>query len=143
MGDDRRPVHLAVLLGVSASAYAVSLAAVTSIQSTSDARLNAERAPIDAVATRMAGAHDRIEAAVRDASEAYTLLAQQYDGLVPRVTDMEVSLERLAERAAGVTDDLGSLPSRVRIPAMPRSAPGPAPAPAAKPKTNATTGASG
>lgn len=143
MGDDRRPVHLAVLLGVSASAYAVSLAAVTSVQSASDARLIAERAPVDAAAARMAGAHDRIEAAVREASEAYTLLAQQYDLLVPRVADMETSLERLAERAAGVTDGLGSLPSRVSVPAMPRSAPGPAPAPAAKPKTNATTGASG
>ena len=45
MTEPRRPVHLAVLVGMSASAYAISLAGVAALQSDTDARVAADRAP--------------------------------------------------------------------------------------------------
>ena len=60
MTESRRPIHLAVLVGVSAGAYAISLAGVTALQSTTDARIAAERAPADHAVDVMAVGHDRL-----------------------------------------------------------------------------------
>ncbi len=65
MSDSRRPVHLAVLVGASASVYAISLAGVTALQSATDARLIAERAPADHAADVMARGHDELEDSTR------------------------------------------------------------------------------
>jgi hypothetical protein len=137
---DRRPVHLAVLVGISTAAYAVSLAAVTTMQSDTDARIAADRAPIGLAADSIASEHRDLEAAIDEASRRYTVLTSRYGALEQGVGDMESGLDALAATAAGITDVAGSLPTRISVPAV-RLAP--APRQAAPPATQATTGASG
>ena len=143
MTDARRPLHLAVLVGVSTGTYAIALAGVTALQSASDAAIAADRAPYELAADRLAAGHDRVEAALEDAGRDYDLLASSYDGLAPRLVDMEASLQGLGDRAIRLSDSIGSLPSRVSVPRMPTIRSAPAPAKVSKPATHGTTGASG
>jgi hypothetical protein len=143
MTDARRPLHLAVFVGVSTGAYAVALAAVTTLQSGTDAAINADRAPYDLAADRMASGHDAVEAVLEDATRAYDRLAAAYDGLTPELAAMEVSLESLGDRTARLSDSIGALPTRVAVPRMPTIRSAPAPVKATKPATHGTTGASG
>jgi pimeloyl-ACP methyl ester carboxylesterase len=143
MTDARRPLHLAVLVGVSTGAYAVALAAVTTLQSGTDAAISADRAPYDLAADRMAAGHDQVEAALEVAARAYDRLAADYDGLTPRLTEMETSLRDLGDRTARLSESVSALPSKVSIPRMPTVRSAPAPVKASKPATHGTTGASG
>jgi hypothetical protein len=143
MTDARRPLHLAVLVGVSTGAYAVALAAVTTLQSGTDTAINADRAPYDLAADRMAAGHDEVEAALETAARAYDRLAATYDGLTPELAAMETSLQGLGDRTAKLTDSIGALPTRVTVPRMPTIRSAPAPVKASKPATHGSTGASG
>ena len=142
MTDDRRPIHLAVLLGVSAGAYAVTLAGVTALQAEADAHVQAQRSPIDLAATVMADDRAALEAAAETAAYRYAVLADRYrrSGLV--IEGMEVALDDLALRAGAVAESAASLPTRFALPSV-RSSPRSAPRPASAPATQATTRASG
>ncbi len=100
MTETRRPVHLAVLVGVSAGAYAASLAGVTALQSATDARIAAERAPAKHAVDVMAGGADELETSLDAATHAYTVAAGRYARLAPQLTDMETSLDKLGKRVA-------------------------------------------
>lgn len=115
MTESRRPVHLAVLIGVSASAYAISLAGVTALQSATDTRIAAERAPAGHAADVLARDHDELEASLDEATQAYMRAADGYAGLGPRMVDMETSLATLGKRVAKVTGAANALPGRVRV----------------------------
>lgn len=115
MTESRRPVHLAVLIGVSASAYAVSLAGVTALQSATDTRIAAERAPAGHAADVLARDHDELEASLDEATQAYMRAADRYAGLGPRMVDMETSLATLGKRVAKVTGAANALPGRVSV----------------------------
>jgi len=144
MTDRRFPTHLAVLVGVSAGAYAVSVAGVAALQAHADARLTAERAPFGQAADAAAADHDSLEAAVEIAARRYLELTSRYDQLGGRITTVEDALDSLATRAATLTESAASLPTRFSLPTV-RSAPRvvvSAPRSSA-PKTSATTGASG
>ena len=140
MADIRPPVHVIMLAAGAAGAYALSLAAVTALQSQADSALIDARAPIadaiDAVATPH-GAHER---AVTGAADDYARSAAGYDQLTATLTDVESSLDALAAQTRTVGAGAAGLPSRVRLPTV-RYAPGPAPV--AAPRTHAVTGASG
>jgi hypothetical protein len=138
MTDARRPVHLAVLLGVSACAYAVSLAAVTALQSHADARLAAAREPIGRATDAVAADRRTLEAAVEDVARRYSVLADRYRRSGLSLEEVEASLDELATRAADVSESAASLPTRFRLPSV-----GAAPRSVAAPATHATTGASG
>jgi len=140
MTDQRRPVHLAILVGVSASAYAGSLAFVTTLQSATDASITAQREPIRAAADAIAAGHSELEAAVVEAARRYGLVGDQYGALLPEFTQVEASLDALATTTAKVSNSAQALPTRVSLPkvvAAPRITR------VAAPASHATTGASG
>lgn len=140
MTELRRPLHLAVLAGLSAGAYAGSLALVTMLQSSADAALVAERVPVRAAADEIAASHDGLEAAVAAAANRYSRLAERYSGLLPAIAGIETSIDSLAKTTAAVSDSTLSLPTHVRLPAVQAA---PRVVRVAAPATQATTGASG
>lgn len=143
MTEARRPVHLALLAGLSAGAYAGCLALVAVLQSSADAALIADRAPIRTATQAIAADHDRLEAAMAAATRRYGQLADRYTALLPGIAGVNSSVEALAKTTAGVTNSTLSLPAHVSLPTVravptaPRVVRVPAPA------TQATTGASG
>lgn len=140
MTDVRRLLHLAVLAGLSASAYAGSLALVTMLQSTADEAVIAERAPVRQIADRIAASHDGLESTIAAAARRYNEMTDRYGALQPRLATVEASLDALARTTAGVTDSTLAFPSHISLPKLqvaPRFAAG------AAPTTHATTGASG
>lgn len=140
MIDRRRPIHLAVLVGFSTGAYAAALAGVTTLQSDTDLALIADRAPIARVADAAAFRHDRLEAAVEEASRRYGVLAARYDGFGRGFGDLESAIDGLGARVEIIAESARSLPTRIDLPTV-RALP--AARPAARPKTHGTTGASG
>ena len=107
-----------MLIGVSASAYAVSLAGVTALQSSTDARIAAEPAPAGHAADVLARDHDALEASLNGAAQAYTLAADRYAAIGPRLTDMETSLADLSKRVSKVTGAANALPGHVNLPTI-------------------------
>jgi hypothetical protein len=140
MTDLRRGVHLAVLAGLSATAYAGSLAFVAFLQSAADSTLVAERAPVQAAADQVGASHDGLEAALAAATQRYGRLAGRYGSLLPAITRVEGSVDALARTTAGLTDSTLTLPSRISLPAVQAA---PRVVRVAAPTTQATTGASG
>ena len=140
MTDLRRTVHLAVLAGLSASAYAGTLAVVAMLQSSADAALVAEQAPIRSAADAIKASHDGLEAAVAAATQRYSRLTDRYSALVPRIAGVETSLDALARTTAGVSDSTLTLPTHISLPAVQAA---PRIVRVAAPTTQATTGASG
>jgi hypothetical protein len=140
MTELRRPVHLAVLAGLSASAYAGSLALVTMLQSSADAALIAERAPIRSAADEVKATHDHLDAAIAAAAQRYGDVSGRYSALVPQIAGIERSLDALAKTTSGVTDSTLTLPSHVSLPSVQAA---PRIVRVAAPTTQATTGASG
>ena len=61
---DRRPVHLAVLVGASAGAYAISLAGVTALQSATDAPRRGRRGPASHAVDIVASGHDGLQTSI-------------------------------------------------------------------------------
>lgn len=116
MTESRRPIHLAVLVGVSAGAYAISLAGVTALQSTTDARIAADRAPADHAVDAMAVGHDRLESSIDDTMRAYRLAADRYAGVGSELEAVETSLDDLGARVEKVTGAANALPGRVSLP---------------------------
>jgi hypothetical protein len=139
MTEKRRPVHLAVLVGLSASAYAGSLALVTMLQSTTDAAVAAERAPMREIADAITASHDDLVTTVADAARRYSLMTGRYGALLPELAQVETSLDTLAKTTSSVTDTALTLPSHVSLPAVPTARI----VRVAAPTTHATTGASG
>lgn len=140
MAEKRRPVHLAVLIGLSASAYAGSLAVVTMLQSATDAALAAERAPIREIAEAITAGHDDLETTVADAARRYSLITERYGALLPELARVETSLDTLAKTTSRVTDSALTLPSHVSLPTVLTA---PRIVRVAAPTIHATTGASG
>lgn len=143
MTDERRPAvgapaHIAVFLGLSTGAYALTLAAVTGLQSAAEAATRAERAPTLAAIEAMTAGHDRLTARLDDARAAYEAAAGAYAGAGIAVADLEVRLNALATAVSEVSGTAASLPTGVRLPPVTRSV-----TRVAAPTTQATTGASG
>jgi len=139
MTERRVPAHLAVLVGVSAGAYAASLAGVTALQSAADAHLTAQRAPISLAADTAAAEHETLSGALDAAARRYAEIARRYETVTIEMGRVGTSLDDLATRAAALSESAASLPTRFSLPAV-------RPAPArtvAAPATHATTGASG
>lgn len=138
----RRPVHLAVLTGATAGVYAMTLAGVTGLQASTDARLAAARDPIVAAIAEQQVAHDHLEAAVEAADAAYAAAAARYAALLASLGEHEGALAALAAEVTAAEGSAATLvvPPRPALPAVSASA-GTRAAP--RPATNATTGASG
>jgi hypothetical protein len=140
MTDGRRPLHLAVLVGVSTAIYAASLAAVAAFQSSDDRALAERQAPaVDAV-TRLREGHDRLAASIGRAADAYDQAAGRYDALAPRLEESETALAQLADQVSAIGGAALALPRQVSLPPLSRTV---IRATSAKPKTSGSTGASG
>ncbi len=140
MTEVRRPLHLTVLAGLSVGAYAGSLALVAMLQSSADAAVIAERAPIREAADSIAASHDGLETTVAAAARRYGRMADRYGALLPELATVETSLDALVKTTAGVTDSTLTLPSRINLPTVQAA---PRVTRVAAPASHATTGASG
>lgn len=133
----RVPAHVGVMLGVSTAAYAVTLAAVTGMQASSEATLAAERAPVIA---RIADLNARNQALTDDlalAGRHYDAVARAYLDAGGQLADLETALASLATSVQSIDGVSRSLPTSVSLPRVSRASSGGAPA------TSSTTGASG
>lgn len=141
MTDVRRPLHLAVMIGASTAIYAVSLGAVTAFQSNDDRALTQRQAPAEDAVARLRDGHDRLEAAIGQAGDAYDRAAGSYDALTPMLMDTETSLTQLAERVQIISGAARALPGQISLPPISRTVV--RTTTTSKPKTSASTGASG
>jgi hypothetical protein len=138
MTEARRPVHLLVLFGASAGLYAVSLAGVTALQSSTERATSLERAPIVAELDSLAVANDRLTRGLDVAARVFDASSGSYDELGSRLGDTEARLAELAATVADVQGAARALPTRVALPAVRAATPR-----SVAPKVQATTGASG
>jgi hypothetical protein len=156
MSEPRRPVHIAVIVGLSAGAYAASLAGVTALQSTSDQRLMAANGPAaDAVKT-LEAEHARLDDRLSAAAMTYDNATTAYTDISGQLAAMEKKLGKLAaevHKVQGSASWTPPPPPAARLPTVARSGGSssgggsgggstskPAPKP---PPTNGSSGASG
>jgi hypothetical protein len=132
------PAHVLVLLAASTAGYALMLAAVTGLQSRSEAALAAARQPaVDGVAQVRAGHDDlttQLDAAQADYNStvaAYVAAGGSLDALTSRLT----VLTSLVGEIDGVSR---SMPAAVKLPTVHTSV-----GTVRSPTTQSTTGASG
>lgn len=132
------PAHVGVLLGLSTCAYALSLAAVSRLQSQSEADLAAQRAPALATIDRLNREYTRLESQLALARSAYQASADAYAATGSGFQAIEARLGDLAALVAEINGTSASMPASVSLPTISRSVSG-----AAAPAVHATTGASG
>ncbi|HSS36258.1 MAG TPA: hypothetical protein VLR93_08280 [Patescibacteria group bacterium] len=137
----RRPVHLAVAVGLSAGAYAAALAGVTALQSTADRDLAAARRPTSEAANHLAAEHDRIGERLTRAVATYDAAAAAYDDVSTRLGRLENGLHELAIQVKAVEGSAAWVapPATARLPAVSRSAR----SASTPPTSNGSSGASG
>ena len=149
------PAHLGVLLGTSAGVYAVLLASVAGLQSASEGRIAAERAPTISAIGSLSTGHDELLRRLEAGRLAYQGAAGAYAEAGTAFSDLEARLVDLSTSVQQVTGAAASLRTTVRLPAIRptvssaaattgASATGAsAPTSASAPTVVATTGASG
>lgn len=142
MIDRRLPLHVAVLVGASTAAYAVSMAGVTALQSSTDQALILSRSPAEQAAARIGEAHDRLQAQIELSATAYAGSAAAYDELTTGLSSLDTSLEKYAKRMAKVSGAIRAMPGRVAMPGVSRSATSSSGS-STKPRVTASTAASG
>ncbi len=138
----RRPVHLAVAVGLSAGAYAAALAGVTALQSNADRDLAAAQGPTSDVADLLAAEHDRIGERLIRAASTYDAAAAAYDDVSARLDRLEKGLHKLTIQVKAVEGSAAWVPppAAARLPAVSKSA---RPASTPPPASNGSSGASG
>jgi len=131
------PAHIAVMLGLSTAAYAVSLAAVAADQSQADAATQAARGPaLDAVSS-ITRANDALDATVGRADGELNAVATDYGASGNRLAALEATLAGLAGTVSQINGVSQALPATVPLPALSKMSR------TSIPTTHATTGASG
>jgi hypothetical protein len=137
----RRPIHVAVTVGATASLYAVTLAGVTALQHAGDARLAAERAPAAAAVESIRAANDALDGDLAVLSAGFSGASDAYRAIADRIGAHESALASLGRRVAAVEGSASSLstPTITRLPALTSRTVTITP----KPASNACTTASG
>lgn len=135
--ERRRPLHLAVTLGVSAGVYAASLAAVTTLQAGQDAAAAANAAPAEAALAAVQAANDRLADGLDAASSAFDRAGTGYRRVAAGLARTDARLGTLAASVASIEGAAVKLPASVPLPAVGSVRV------VAAPIVNATTGASG
>ena len=114
----RLPAHIAVMLGLSTAAYAVSLAAVATDQSQLEAATTAARAPaVDAVDSLVRG-NDALNAALGEADGRLASVVADYGAAGDRLTALEAALAGFAGTVAEINGVSQALPATVPLPAI-------------------------
>lgn len=135
---ERRPIHLAVALGLTTGLYAASLAAVTGLQAASDRATHADRAPAETSIAALVGANDRLANGIDAGVAGVDLAAGGYTSLIGQIGALEQRLQALGAAVGQVRGGVGSLPGRMALPSI-----GGSTIRSAAPATQATTSASG
>lgn len=138
MTEARRPLHVGVFLGLSAGAYAISLAAVTAFQAQSEVAVAADRAPTTQAIAELAAQHDSLESKTRSAGRTYDRATDAYDRVGRTLVDVESQLASLAAVVGAVDGAAKALPDRVALPRINRAV-----TTVSRPTVHATTAASG
>jgi hypothetical protein len=138
MTDARRPVHVGVFLGLSAGAYALSLAGVTALQAQSEAAIAADRVPTAEAISQLAAQNDSLEASARRARLTYDRAMGAYDRVGQTLAEVEDRLGELAKTVEAVDGAVRALPDRVALPQVSRTVTS-----IKSPTVHATTSASG
>jgi ABC-type transporter Mla subunit MlaD len=138
MTDARRPVHVGVFLGLSAGAYALCLAVVTSLQAQSEAAVMRDRGPTVAAIAALAAHNDALEADARHAGRTYERAAGAYGAVGQSLADVDAELAQLARLVGQIDGAAQSLPDRVALPQVSGTIRN-----VSRPAVHATTGASG
>jgi hypothetical protein len=115
------PAHVGTMLGLSVAGYGVALALVTGLQSSTDAAVNANRAPVAAAIDRIAAGHDRLDSTLQGAAGAYNSAATSYQGLADNLAAVEQRLSALAASVSAVDGASKALPASVAMPPIIRS----------------------
>jgi len=127
--ETRRPLHIVSMVGLSAAIYAANLAAITAMQSTSDAQAAGPQAPTQA-ALDLLRIHDAtIAEQVRQATDKLQAGAAAY-------AKAGAALNALEQKLSGLGKSAGALSALPAVPTIGRTA-------AAAPVVHTTTGASG
>jgi hypothetical protein len=134
----RFPRHVVTLVGLSTTGYAISLAAVTGIQSGAESTLRAAQAPVVAGIADVARTNDRLADNLAGISGAATEAGGAYRTVVDGVSALEASIGRLSTVVSEVDGAARALPASVALPPVIRSV-----SPGARPTVHATTGGSG
>ncbi len=98
--EPRRPLHLAVVVGLSAGTYAAALAGVTALQATSEQALTAYRTPTSDLILQLKAEHDRLEARIARAAATYNKAATAYGRVASGIGAFEQKLGDLARQVA-------------------------------------------
>jgi hypothetical protein len=130
-----------VLVGLTTGMYALSLAAVTTLQVASDQTLIEERAPVRDAIGLLADHHDRLAARLDMARRRYEEASGGYGDLSDRLAAVHDDIEKLGRTVTTIEGSAFALPGQLDLPAVPRIARARAAPP--PPATQATTGASG
>jgi hypothetical protein len=141
MTDGRRfalPAHLAAYVGASAGIYAITLAAVTGIQSQADATAAAQRAPLVQGIAELGAGHDELSARLERAQAAYQAAAAAYAAVGGPLADVQLGLSSLADKVAAIDGASRTLPTSVKLPSVSRVV-----RTTSVPAVHTTTGASG
>jgi hypothetical protein len=135
---DRRLLHIGTFLGLSASAYALTLAAVSGLQARTDVAVMANREPTRQGIAQLAGENDALDAAIQRAGLGYEEAAGAYDSAGRGLAELETQLAAFASTIERVDGAARALPTRATLPKVARVVA------TARPRTvHATTGASG
>ena len=127
MADQRRPIHIGVVVGVSASLYAASLAAVTGLQAGRSASADEAAAPALGAVDELSTVHADLERRVAALRDAYNASAGTYEDSATRIAAYETAIRQLAGTVDAIAGSVQSMPSSVRLPSVPRAAAGRAP----------------
>ncbi len=119
-GGTRRPVHVAVAIGVSAGVYAISLAGVTGLQAASNAQLAHDRTPAADAVAQLKASHDALDAGLAKLDGAYSEAASRYAEITAQIAGHEASLSRLGKQVNAAEGSASTLavPTVSRLPAV-------------------------
>jgi len=121
-GAGRLPVRVLTLAGVSTATYALSLAAVTALQSAAEAAVMADREPVASLIDDVSARNDRLAGQLDGLTATDGLLATSYESTTAAIGELETSLGELASTVARVDGAARALPAAVALPPVVRSA---------------------
>jgi hypothetical protein len=109
------------MVGLAGGCYAISLAAVSGLQSATDAAVVAARAPYADGVGRLADANDRLEARLGALADLDGRAVDANDRLSGTIAGLEARLDRLAAGVSAVDGAARALPARAPMPVAVRS----------------------
>lgn len=115
--EPRRPLHLAVAIGLSAGAYSAALAGVTALQSSSEQALAADQTPTSSLVLQLKAQNSDLAARIAKTTATYNKAAAAYTKMATGIGTFEQTLGALAQQVA-IAENIASSPvAGVRRPA--------------------------